>query len=715
MKYRAFISYSHRDKAWGDWLHKALETYRVPKALVGQPTQREELVPARVYPVFRDREELPSAVDLGNVIRDALSESRYLIVVCSPHSAASQWVNEEILTFKRLGGEHRILAFIVAGEPNAADGKAGFQITDDCFPNALKFQLTPEGTLGTTRTEPIAADAREGKDGKANALLKLLAGLLGVNYDDLRQRDRLRRQRAQQIWLAVSLSLTLVFAGLAAFAFKQWREADKQRELATRQTKAARQQLARSYFLQGAARLREHDTRGLAYLAESLRIQPSENPALAVCLFTLGTQSWPLRAGSFGSASGSTESSPEVFLQGSSLRFARDDRGRHLMFKTPEILRREPRSTRMAVPPVGDPKLWNQPDQEIPGDAASAWRIESIPGGLYLKDGAGRVASARVFWDGEALAGAPVTSSSFAGKHWLASLKLRLLQYESFEKTLVQCSGLLWEWRDTRPVFQSQLVEKFDLAKARLPIPEQSWKRIIQVMKESNLEGDERTVQHLAISPNCKWVATCRRFSMLEVFDVATGEVVSVRERGPIIDTFHTVTWSADSNRLATVFGRLGESDGKLYIFAPSTDLGSGKLIWREMRDTGWSVGYDHVFTNQNGSLFYTEGSDGIRMFDSATGGETFAIHIPQQSVGYPGGTMIADLFIQECLNRRVAPQWLPVLARNMSGWRLNTQGLLEAVPFIEKAWPTIHEQVKNAPEQSPTWQWANRLLRSER
>jgi hypothetical protein len=36
LKYYAFISYSHQDKKWGDWLHKAIETYRVPKRLVGQ-------------------------------------------------------------------------------------------------------------------------------------------------------------------------------------------------------------------------------------------------------------------------------------------------------------------------------------------------------------------------------------------------------------------------------------------------------------------------------------------------------------------------------------------------------------------------------------------------------------------------------------------------------------------------------------------------------
>ena len=46
-----------------------------------------------------------------------------------------------------------------------------------------------------TRTEPIAADAREGKDGKNRAKLKLIAGLLGVGFDALRQRETQRRNR----------------------------------------------------------------------------------------------------------------------------------------------------------------------------------------------------------------------------------------------------------------------------------------------------------------------------------------------------------------------------------------------------------------------------------------------------------------------------------------------------------------------------------------
>ena len=92
-KYWAFISYSHADEEWAKWLHKSIETYRVPRKIVGRATPQGE-VPKRLFPVFRDREELPGASDLGGKLQDALKTSRALIVVCSPKSAVSKWVHE---------------------------------------------------------------------------------------------------------------------------------------------------------------------------------------------------------------------------------------------------------------------------------------------------------------------------------------------------------------------------------------------------------------------------------------------------------------------------------------------------------------------------------------------------------------------------------------------------------------------------------------------
>lgn len=208
-QYWAFISYSHRDKAWGDWLHKKLETYKVPKKLVGRPN-RTGTVPKRLYPIFRDREELPTSANLGSIIQKGLENSRYLVVICSPKSASSLWVNQEILTFKAMGRSDRVLALIVDGEPNATD-KPG-QEALECFPEALRYHVNEDGTLSDQPAEPVAGDARPFADGKRNALLKLLAGLLGVDYAILNDREHKRRLRryllaATACFLAIATAL----------------------------------------------------------------------------------------------------------------------------------------------------------------------------------------------------------------------------------------------------------------------------------------------------------------------------------------------------------------------------------------------------------------------------------------------------------------------------------------------------------------------------
>ena len=212
--YRAFISYSHADKAWADWLHKALETYRVPSRLVGTETAHGE-IPRRLQPIFRDREELASATDLSLKIDEALAQSECLIVICSPPSAASRWVNEEVLAYKRMGRGERIFCLIVEGEPDATDlpGRAA----EECFCPALRFQLDADGQPTNKRAEPIAADVRPGKDGKANAKLKLIAGMLGVGFDALARREAHRRRR-RLLAVTVASLLGMAVATVLAIA-----------------------------------------------------------------------------------------------------------------------------------------------------------------------------------------------------------------------------------------------------------------------------------------------------------------------------------------------------------------------------------------------------------------------------------------------------------------------------------------------------------------
>lgn len=215
-RYQAFISYAHSDQEWAQWLQKELERFRVPRALRrGQPE-----LPGRLFPVFRDQTELASSSNLSDSIVDALDRSERLVVVCSPKAAASKWVNEEIRLFRSRFPTRPVLCLLVEGSPDPASDECG-------FPPAL---LT--ATEGEPRPEPLAADPREHADGKTGARYKLIAGMLGVGMDRLRQRDQQRRMRVFGAFGTAGFLLAGVMAVLAWNANRAQQEAELRRSQA---------------------------------------------------------------------------------------------------------------------------------------------------------------------------------------------------------------------------------------------------------------------------------------------------------------------------------------------------------------------------------------------------------------------------------------------------------------------------------------------------
>lgn len=219
-KYRVFISYSHKDRKWARWLHRALETYRPPRGVASKIPALQGLQ-RPLSPVFRDREELPSAASLSDAVNLALEESANLVVICSPAAAKSKWVNEEILTFKRLGRSGRIFCFIVDGEAHAADETG-------CFPEALRYHWLDDG-LSDLPLEPLGADSRRTGDGRTLAKLKLIAGILDIDLDDLRQRDLQRRNKRLLAVTGGSVAVALLTISLAIMAFLSNAEAQRRR------------------------------------------------------------------------------------------------------------------------------------------------------------------------------------------------------------------------------------------------------------------------------------------------------------------------------------------------------------------------------------------------------------------------------------------------------------------------------------------------------
>ena len=209
--FRAFISYSHADREVARWLQRAIETYRVPRALVAGG------LPAKLYPVFRDSTDLRAGTDLKAAIRDALLASEALIVVCSPGAAASPYVDLEIRTFASAYPTRPILAVIADGDPAVGTPRC-------CFPQAL----TERGH------EPGAADLRPGRDSRRSVRLKTVAGLLGVDVVALAQRDHHRRMLRLRWLVLAALVLAAAMGTLWVRAERARREAELQRAAAER-------------------------------------------------------------------------------------------------------------------------------------------------------------------------------------------------------------------------------------------------------------------------------------------------------------------------------------------------------------------------------------------------------------------------------------------------------------------------------------------------
>lgn len=290
--YRAFISYSHRDKDLAQRLHRDVESYRIPSKLVGRVTGVGK-VPRRLRPIFRDREELPASGDLSAELSRALSQSQFLVVICSPAAAKSRWVNEEILQFKRVHGDDRVLALVADGEPHASS-MPGTEHRE-CFPVALRYRIGADGQLSDIPAEPIAADVRREADGPRLATQKLIAGLTGLRLDALVQRETQRRI-AQATAVAAGAVIGMVITGGLAFYANSLRiEANAQRTIAQHEAAAAQ---AASDYLVGTFELSNPATENprtitaltiLGRSADRARRELADQPAIqARLLATLG-------------------------------------------------------------------------------------------------------------------------------------------------------------------------------------------------------------------------------------------------------------------------------------------------------------------------------------------------------------------------------------------------------------------------------------------
>lgn len=212
MRYKAFISYRHEspDQEIAKRLHSLIENFAIPLNL------KKSLGIRKMGRVFRDEDELPLSADLGEEIREALRNSEWLIAICSPRYLKSKWCIEEINYYISLGRRDKILAILIEDEPKVS------------FPIELQYEIIDGKRI---EKEPLAADVRG--DNLNESLKKLndekyriMAPMLGVTYDDLKQRSKARRNK---IYAAIMSGIIVLLLGFLSYATIKNNQINKER------------------------------------------------------------------------------------------------------------------------------------------------------------------------------------------------------------------------------------------------------------------------------------------------------------------------------------------------------------------------------------------------------------------------------------------------------------------------------------------------------
>lgn len=195
-KFFAFISYSHRDIEEARKLQHMLEHYNLPSSI----KKKNPDLPKK-FKIFRDRDELTS-LELHKQLHQKLEESKYLIIICSPDSAKSEYVSDEIAYFRSLGREDKIIPFIVRGEPHSP--------TNECF----NKELLACGEILGIDVQTEEAPLKPFKFHKA--FIRLVAAMLELDFGELW--NRRKHYFIKQVIATVAIVMLIIALAVTSFA-----------------------------------------------------------------------------------------------------------------------------------------------------------------------------------------------------------------------------------------------------------------------------------------------------------------------------------------------------------------------------------------------------------------------------------------------------------------------------------------------------------------
>ncbi|HEY2466573.1 MAG TPA: TIR domain-containing protein [Terracidiphilus sp.] len=216
LRYRAFVSYSHAsDARLAGCLQQSLSQFAKPWYRL------------RTMRIFLDKTSLAANPALWPTIEQALGQAEYFLLLASPTSANSAWVQQEVNWWLKNRTADKLVICLTDGAIlwDARTGDFDWQ----------KTSAIPSNLKGAYSSEPLYADFRAAKAANRygnsdpiyrEPLLDVAAPLMGRPKDDLDGEDIRQHRRTERIAWAAALMMAVLVV-IAAIGLNMARERQK--------------------------------------------------------------------------------------------------------------------------------------------------------------------------------------------------------------------------------------------------------------------------------------------------------------------------------------------------------------------------------------------------------------------------------------------------------------------------------------------------------
>jgi WD40 repeat protein len=188
MKYDAFISYRQEtDSANAVAIQTGLQQFAKPWTNL------------RALNICRDRSDFGAPNDLSKYIQDALTDSKYLIVIASPGSAASQWVSKEIEFWLGHKDTSNILVVHTGGHIQWDNSNTQIDWSQTtALPGMLQTALRSTPYITSIADQSIMKDLSLKNDLFKEKIAGLAAEITGISKKELYGKDLDEHRKAQR-------------------------------------------------------------------------------------------------------------------------------------------------------------------------------------------------------------------------------------------------------------------------------------------------------------------------------------------------------------------------------------------------------------------------------------------------------------------------------------------------------------------------------------